>query len=140
MADTCEKCGEPLEIGDFPFCPHGKAGGGALRDEIVGGITLENYGPHPITVYSHSERRRIMKERGLVEKDTFVAAPGTDKSPIGTVRWDACDAYTLEAARVLVSRGKVAVQSENVDHLVPVRINEVVETDKEAVLIVRGHA
>ena len=21
---TCEACGAPLRIGDFPFCPHGK--------------------------------------------------------------------------------------------------------------------
>jgi hypothetical protein len=63
----CDRCGEPLGVGDWPFCPHGKYAGTVIGDEIPGGVVLENLGPEPVRVYSETERRRIMKERGLRE-------------------------------------------------------------------------
>jgi hypothetical protein len=39
-----------------------------IADSIIGGLTIHNLGPTPVTVFSHSERRAIMKARGLVEK------------------------------------------------------------------------
>lgn len=92
----------------------------AAADDIPGGVWLENYGPNPIKVYSHTERKRLLKydehgmprvdrvtgrEYQLTEMCVHTGVPGTDKSP-HTTDWSAgsIDAYTLEAARVLVSR------------------------------------
>lgn len=81
VTDTCEACGATLRVGDYPFCPHGAYSGKAVGDDIPGGLTLENLGPEPVTVYSHSERKRIMRERGLHEVVRHV-----DGSP-HTTRW-----------------------------------------------------
>lgn len=88
-----------------------------ISDDIPGGVWLENYGRHPIKVWSHTQRRRLLthnpdgsvrrdkhgNEIKLVEQVRHVGVPGTDISP-HTTRWDAVDAYTLENARILVSR------------------------------------
>ena len=39
---TCEKCGAVLQIGDFPFCPHGRYTGTAIGDDIPGGVMVEH--------------------------------------------------------------------------------------------------
>lgn len=80
---VCTKCGRPVGPGEYPFCPHGTPLGAILRDEIPGGVTVENYGPHPITFYSHSERRAYMRAHGLVEKENFAPLPGTDRDAQG---------------------------------------------------------
>jgi len=66
---TCERCGATIQIGEWPFCPHGRGTYAAIADDIPGGLTIENLGPTPVTVYSHTERRRIMRARGLRECD-----------------------------------------------------------------------
>ena len=73
------------------------------RDEIPGGVTLENYGHEPVTFYSHSERRAYMKAHGLQEMVRHVGVPGSDKSPY-TTSWATSDPYTLEQARLLLER------------------------------------
>jgi len=101
----CDKCGHVMQIGEHPFCPHGSISTMFIHDEIAGGLVLENYGPHPIKVYSHSERRRIMKERGLQEIEKFCPMPGTDIDPQGIPNPAGfMDPQTLENARVLISR------------------------------------
>jgi hypothetical protein len=95
---TCDRCGAALTIGDWPFCPHGRGHGTAISDDIPGGQLIENLGPEPIRVYSESERRRLMHERGL--RDFVRHVPG---SPV-TSNWDTPCATTLENARILVSR------------------------------------
>jgi hypothetical protein len=97
---TCEKCGAALAIGDFPFCPHGRAALGVQPNDIPGGETLENVGPEPVTFYSRSEKRRYLKARGLVEMVRHVPVPGTDRSP-HTTSWTGVN---LEAGRVLAER------------------------------------
>jgi hypothetical protein len=74
------------------------------RDEIPGGFIDENLGPEPVRYDSKSERRRLMKERGLVgdmDAVRHVGVQGSDKSPY-TVRWDTCPAALLvsEADRI----------------------------------------
>ncbi len=104
-AHLCESCGREIEIGDWPRCPHGHGAGVRIGDEIPGGIVLENYGPDPVRVYSHSERKALMKARGLEEMVRHVGVPGTDKSPHTTDLHAGCvTAEMLENARVLVSR------------------------------------
>lgn len=90
------------------------------EDQIPGGIWLENYGPERIKVYSHTERKKLLKAGpdGKVRRDKTTGqpyelqemvrhtpVPGTSKSP-HTVDWAAgsIDPQTLENARVLVSR------------------------------------
>lgn len=65
-AETCEKCGAVMVIGDFPFCPHGRSTMKVIGDDIPGGLVLHNLGPEPVKVYSHSERKRIAEARGRV--------------------------------------------------------------------------
>jgi len=97
---TCEKCGQTLVIGDYPFCPHGQTGVGVIADEVPGGFTVENGFDAPTTFYSHSAHRKALAERGLEIKVRW-AGP-LDKH---VTRWDAVDPYTLAAAKSLVERG-----------------------------------
>lgn len=104
---VCGKCGHIFMGGEWPFCPHPQREGSPMieRDEIPGGITLENYGPHPVTVYSHSERRRLMVAQGLQEKETFCPLPGTDKDPQGIPNPKGyVDKQTLANATELICR------------------------------------
>lgn len=76
-----------------------------FRDEIPGGVTLDNYGPTPVTFYSHGERRAYMARHGLQERERFAPMPGTDKDPQGIPNPAGyMDPYTLNNARILVSR------------------------------------
>lgn len=101
----CDQCGHEMQVGDYPFCPHGQGTNARGRDEIPGGVWLENYGPTPVQVFSHSERRAIMKARGLQEMVRHVGVPGTDKSPHTTdFSRGSIDPYTLAAAAALVAR------------------------------------
>ena len=116
----CAACGWLAEIvvrpHESPPCP--VCGGPTERrwtaaprvrgDEIPGGLTLENLGHEPVTVYSHAERRRLMKERGLEEFVRHVPIPGTDKSP-HTTSWAAVAPSTLADAKALLERvGRVS--------------------------------
>jgi hypothetical protein len=106
---TCEKCGISYEIGDWPFCPHGRYGGTVVSDSIPGGQLIENLGPDPIRVYSETERRKIMKERGLV--DYVRHRPGDTL----TSNWDAVTRKTLEDAAELVSEHRRSQAQERQD-------------------------
>lgn len=99
---TCPTCGAELRIGSWPFCRdgHEPASIGARGDDIPGGLTLENVGPQPVTFYSHSEKRRYLREHGLEEMVRHVPVPGSDSSPY-TTSWVAVD---LEAGRILAER------------------------------------
>jgi len=77
---------------------------GIVQDSIEGGMVLENLGPEPVTVYSHSEHRRLLKERGLINVVKHTAVPGTDQSPHTTNWARGADATFLDNAKTLVSR------------------------------------
>jgi hypothetical protein len=113
---VCESCGQEVQVGEWPFCPHGRTGSFTnFKDDIPGGLTVENYGPTPMTFYSHSERRRYMAAHGLTERETFCPTPGTDKDPQGIPNPKGfMDPYTLENARILVSRNgrRLAVERD----------------------------
>lgn len=107
MTTICEKCGGELTLGDFPFCSgdpadHGRASFATKREDYPGGLVLHNLGKEPVTVYSESQRKRIMRERGLVEMVRHVPVPGTDTSP-HTTDWSR-GTVDLEAAAALVTR------------------------------------
>ena|ERR1700741_4195458 len=82
------------------FLPKRRA---VTADAIPGGVWIENLGPRPVKVYSHSERLRIAKERGLEPFVRHQPLQGSDKSP-HTTDWSrgSIDPYTMESAAALV--------------------------------------
>ena len=72
----CPSCGAPSER----FCDFGTHSTNVIRDEIPGGMVIENLTPEPITVYYKSERRRIMDALGQEEFVRHQPEQGTDKS------------------------------------------------------------
>lgn len=112
----CPVCGwrdditaAPFEMPPCPHCGHPTdrlwtgTSASVAQDSWEGGKTFENLGPDPVTVYSRSELKRVLKERNLQEFVRHVPLPGTDKSP-HTTNWDVPSPYTLEAAKALVTR------------------------------------
>ena len=98
---TCERCGHELVVGKWPFCPHGDPHGNAIEtnEAFIGGLTIENLGHDPVTVYSREEFKQAMLKANVEQKIKWV--PG-DKH---LQNWGAfIDPYTMEAARTLVSR------------------------------------
>jgi len=79
---ACPSCGGATER----YYPIGGRTNGVIPDEYVGGLTLENLGHQPVTVYSRSELKREMDARGLVHRVRHVGTPESDKSP-HTSRW-----------------------------------------------------
>lgn len=115
---TCDKCGKELQIGEHPFCPHGFGGNFRRHDDIPGGLVLENYGKHPITVYSHTERERVMRENGLELKEKFCPMPGTDIDPAGIQNPKGyVDAQTLANGAELILRQQLAGNTPEFDAL-----------------------
>lgn len=101
----CDRCGKLLGVGEYPFCPHGFQATAITTDEIPGGVLLENYGPTPVRVYSHTERRKLMEKQGLREKETFCPTPGSDIDPAGIPNPAGySDPQTLANAAALICR------------------------------------
>lgn len=98
---TCDKCGVEIEIGDFPFCPHGRGYSTVVGDEMD--HVQVNGTREPIRFRSKQARKRWMKANGLRECAYHIGLDGSDKSK-HTRRWEAMDAQTLENARILVER------------------------------------
>lgn len=66
---TCERCGAALQIGEWPFCPHGfpMAGLSIIDDQIEGGPRFfETLGHDDVWIESKSQLKREMEARGLV--------------------------------------------------------------------------
>jgi hypothetical protein len=89
-ATLCTVCGLPLEIGEYPCVftarPHGRPvlGLKQIGDEID--EWNENVGHEPVHFTSRQERKRYLKEQGLVEFVRHIGEPGSDKSK-HTTRW-----------------------------------------------------
>lgn len=108
--DRCPKCNRTIEIGDYPFCPHGRGcAPNVIDDTIIGGEWNENMGHAPVYYDSKSERRRLMKLHHVEEYVRHAPTQGSDRSP-HTVDWSkgSMDAATLENAAILVGRQRQA--------------------------------
>ena len=65
---TCDVCGAEMQIGEWPFCPHGfpSAGINIVSDELPNGPYLcETLGDQPVWVTSKSHLAREAAARGL---------------------------------------------------------------------------
>src|SRR5678816_3280089 len=98
----CEKCGEPLAVGSWPFCPHGVGHATVIGDEMdhiqVNGCKT------PIRFRSKSERRAWLKAQGLEECVRHVENPATGKSKFTTDWSKMTDPYTMGYKRELLER------------------------------------
>ena len=99
---SCPKCEwerpDTYVSGSMPLCPQcgsltnklWKTGSfpNVVDDTYVGGLTVENLGPTPITFQSRSEHRAYLKAHGFTPKVRHVGTPGegSDKSK-HTSRW-----------------------------------------------------
>jgi hypothetical protein len=151
---TCELCAKEtrklvIYKGQFlcPFCYDNLRFEGverhhhaAFRDEIPGGITLENYGPKPMTFYTHSERRAYMASQGLHEMEKCCPFPGTDKDPQGIPNPKGyVDAYTLAAGAALICRN--GAQEPEFDGAASGVLGEsfnLTGTERDAIAVARG--
>ena len=106
----CDLCGATLQIGDFPFCPHGRAAVGIEPDDVPGGFTVENGFDTPQTFYSRSEHEAALAARGLEIRAKW-AGPN-DKH---LKRWDAPSEKTLRDAAVLLSRSTERAQEQRAE-------------------------
>ncbi len=95
----CPICGQIVEIGEWPYCPHGKPSLVVETDDpYIGGVTIENMGDGPVVVHSRQEHKDQMASRGLEQQIKYV--PG-DKH---LTDWSkSTDPQTLENARYLVT-------------------------------------
>lgn len=65
---TCDRCGHALEIGEWPFCPHGFPfhGISVIDDQLEGGPRrFETLGHDEPWIESKSQLRREAAARGL---------------------------------------------------------------------------
>lgn len=140
---VCLKCGEESEVyvssasSPLPPCPKFHKSSdeeGAIPTECTGELEVirrphrvavigdeidyiaDNLGPHPVRIRSREQRKRLMKEQGLVEVVRHVGVPGSDKSP-ETTNWGGSSSYTLDAATALVSRGSQGTKVPDTDVL-----------------------
>lgn len=136
---VCPKCSVIITLGMWPFCPHPAANTAMIiRDEIPGGITLENYGPNPVTFHSYSEIHAYHKANGLQLKEKFCPAPGTDIDPQGIPNPAGyVDAYTLAAGAELMCRNGAKKDPEwdgvEAGVLRDVQVGHITERDAQAI-------
>lgn len=97
---TCPACGITYGVGASPWCRDEHAGGASGIEDTTwpGGITFENLGDQPVTLYSPHELKRELKARNL---EPMVRHRDGDPH---TRSWATMDAYTLENARILAER------------------------------------
>jgi hypothetical protein len=77
---VCEKCSQPLNVGDWPFCPHGTGNANVITDEIPGGVYIKHglcfEDGTPRKFYSKSAIREAAFQKGLFQgTDTPKANP-----------------------------------------------------------------
>ena len=87
MPIACERCGHALQVGDWPYCPHGPTGSfSVVNDSIRGGVVMENLDSKPTRYYSRSAIKLRADVLGVENRVRHMPEPGSDKSPF-TSRW-----------------------------------------------------
>lgn len=114
---TCETCGARLELGSWPWCPHGRASTAVVPDDIPGGQWFENGFETPQKFYSHSAHRAALAARGYQ-----IVAKWAGPTDRHLKRWDAPSAKTLEDAKILLGRGSEARAAREAEALIPITV------------------
>lgn len=70
--DRCERCGQVVQVGEWPWCPHGHGSLTAVPDEVPGGFWVENGFRTPQKFYSKSEHRNALEANGNVLMPVWV--------------------------------------------------------------------
>lgn len=139
---VCGKCGLLLQEGQWPFCPHPQSGSPMIvRDEIPGGIIVENYGPHPMRFDSHSAMQKYRDAHGLQLLGKFCPMPGTDIDPQGIPNPAGyMDKQTLANATELICRNGARIEPEWDPREAGVLIGEfnIVGTERDAIAFSSG--
>jgi hypothetical protein len=66
----CEACGNPLQVGQWPWCPHGTPSVGVIDDQLEGGPRhFETMGADSPYIESKSQWKREVEARGLLHND-----------------------------------------------------------------------
>lgn len=89
---TCETCGQPLQIADWPFCPHGRGHSNIVPDECD--FVSRNGEAQPVRFRSRQEHRRWLKQHGYRIYDT-----GTGGKSANVITQK-----TLDDARIMLER------------------------------------
>lgn len=61
----CDECGKELEIGDFPFCPHGRP----LEHHPFIAFWDNNIAERPVYIESDRQREKLMRQGGLAVRE-----------------------------------------------------------------------
>ena len=66
----CEACGQNVQVGEWPWCPHGFATPQVIDDTLPGGARyMHNLGPEPVWVETKTQLTAELKARGLVQAE-----------------------------------------------------------------------
>ena len=66
MDSNCEKCGQPVEVGEWPFCPHGF---GANWTEKTYPFVTQHFNGQPVEVTSRAHEKALMQQYGVTKRD-----------------------------------------------------------------------
>lgn len=66
MDNKCDLCGKEIEIGDFPFCPHGH---GVNATEKSFPYTTSHLSGKPITVTDRAHEKALCSQYNVVKRD-----------------------------------------------------------------------
>ncbi len=100
---VCDTCHKELQVGDFPFCPHGRGVNAIEPDDVPGGFVVENGFDTPQRFYSHSAHEKALAEKGLEIRAKYAGPNDKHLKP-----WNAPSAKTLRDAEILLARGATA--------------------------------
>lgn len=129
MDETCNACGAVVTVGEWPFCPHGRGVQAVHSDDVPGGFWAENGFDSPRKFYSKSEHERALRAEGCE-----IRAKWAGEHDKHLTRWDIPDAYTLEAAKVLLSRNG----RKSVPEAEPVPVDQIQSADTGTTFTVRA--
>jgi hypothetical protein len=117
--DPCPDCGQIVHVGEWPFCPHGRAYSAIVPDDVPGGFWAENGFDQPRKFYSRSEHARALAAEGLE-----IRAKWAGENDQHLTRWDTVD---LNAAAALVNRGVEARREKHrrwQDATIPITVTD----------------
>ncbi len=98
----CETCGHALQLGEWPFCPHGFGSTSVIGDDCD--FISHNGERHPVRFRSKQEHRRWLKQHGYRINDAHIGQQGSDKSPF-TASAVVISQKTLDDAKAMLERG-----------------------------------